>query len=224
MMTYSHDEVVHGKASMLSKMHGHHIPDKARQLRALYAWTWGWPGKKCLFMGSEFGQSAEWAYDKSLDWHLLQYLDHEGIRLLVADLNAVYRKNRFLSGSDYDHQSFRWINVHDANSSVLSFVRFGTRPEEVLLVVASFTPVPRPNYRVGVPREGLWVEVLNTDSQKYGGTGEGTGQSLQTHPTRWDGQPHAIDLALPGMSTLFFLFASPTESRDELTAAVLEPS
>ncbi len=218
MMTYSHDEVVHGKASMLFKMHGHHITDKARQLRALYAWTWGWPGKKCLFMGSEFGQAAEWAYDKSLDWHLLQYLDHEGIRLLVADLNQVYAKNRFLGESDYDHQSFRWINVHDANASVLSFVRFGTRPEEVLLVVGNFTPVPRPNYRVGVPREGLWIEVLNTNSQRYGGTGEGTGQSLQTHPTRWDGQPQAIDLVLPGMSSLFFLFASPTAGRAELTA------
>src|SRR5436309_10194510 len=219
MMTFSHDEVVHGKASMLFKMHGHQIPDKARQLRALYAWTWGWPGKKTLFMGSEFGQAAEWAYDKSLDWHLLQYLDHEGIRLLVADLNQVYLKNRFLSESDYDHQSFQWINAHDANASVLSFVRFGTRPEEVLLVVASFTPVPRPNYRVGVPREGLWVEVLNTNSQRYGGTGEGNPQPLKTHPIRWDGQPQAIDLALPGMTTLFFLFASPTASLEELTAA-----
>ena len=218
MMTFSHDEVVHLKASMLLKMGAHNITDKARQLRALYAWTWGWPGKKTLFMGSEFGQAAEWAYDKSLDWHLLQYLDHEGVRLLVADLNQVYLKNRFLGESDYDHQSFQWINAHDANASVLSFVRFGTRPEEVLLVVASFTPVPRPNYRVGVPREGLWVEVLNTNSQRYGGTGEGNQQPLKTNPIRWDGQPQAIDLALPGMATLFFLFDPPTASLEELTA------
>jgi 1,4-alpha-glucan branching enzyme len=224
MMTYSHDEVVHGKASMLYKMHGHHIPDKARQLRALYAWTWGWPGKKCLFMGSEFGQAAEWAYDKSLDWHLLQYLDHEGIQLLVADLNQVYLKHRFLGESDYDHRSFQWINVHDANSSVLSFVRYGTRHEDVLLVVASLTPVQRPNYRVGVPREGLWVEILNTNSRRYGGNGEWTGQSLKTNPIRWDGHPQAIDLALPGMSTLFFLFAPPTDNGGELTATVRGPT
>jgi len=216
MMTFSHDEVVHGKGSMLNKMHGHQIPDKARQLRALYAWTWGWPGKKCLFMGSEFGQSAEWAYDRSLDWHLLQYLDHEGIQLLVADLNRLYLKHRFLGESDYDHQSFRWINVHDANSSVLSFVRFGTRHEDVLLVVANFTPVPRSHYRVGVPREGLWGEVLNTNSQKYGGTGEGNKQALKTNPIRWDGHEHALDLVLPGMSTLFFLFAP--ASIEELAA------
>ncbi len=217
MMTYSHDEVVHGKASMLAKMCGHQISDKARQLRALYAWTWGWPGKKCLFMGSEFGQAAEWAYDRSLDWHLLQYIDHEGIQLLVADLNQVYRKHRFLGESDYDHQSFQWINVHDANSSVLSFVRYGTRQEDVLLVVASFTPVPRPSYRVGVPREGFWVEILNTNSRRYGGNGEWTGQSLKTDPIRWDGHAQAVDLALPGMSTLFFRFTVPTDGRTEST-------
>ncbi|MCU0787957.1 MAG: 1,4-alpha-glucan branching protein GlgB [Verrucomicrobia bacterium] len=161
MMAFSHDEVVHGKGSMLLKMGAYHIPDKARQLRALYGWMWGWPGKKTLFMGSEFGQSSEWAYDKSLDWHLTQYLDHEGIRLLVADLNQCYAAHGFLAESDYDPKSFQWVNSNDGDNSVISFVRFGTSPDEVLLVVANMTPVTRESYRVGVPRDGHWREVPN---------------------------------------------------------------
>jgi 1,4-alpha-glucan branching enzyme len=205
MMAFSHDEVVHGKASMLLKMGAHHIPDKARQLRALYAWMWGWPGKKTLFMGSEFGQSAEWAYDKSLDWHLLQYLDHEGIRRLVADLNRLYTGHEFLPQSDYDPKSFQWVNSTDGNNSVISFVRFGANPDEVLLVVANMTPVTRPHYRVGVPREGRWAEVLNTDAKQYGGGGEGNAAGVEAQPIKWDGRPFAVDLFLPGMSVLFLL-------------------
>jgi len=205
MMAFSHDEVVHGKGSLLFKMGAHHIPEKARQLRALYAWMWGWPGKKTLFMGSEFGQASEWRYDKSLDWHLLQYLDHEGVRLLVADLNLFYKQHGFLSESDYDHQSFQWVNNNDGNNSVISFVRYGRQPEDVLLVVANLTPAQRPNYRVGVPREGFWAEVLSTNSKKYGGTGDGNVPELKTNPIRWDGRPCAIDVFLPGMTTLYFL-------------------
>ena len=209
MMCFSHDEVVHGKCSMLIKMAACHIPDKARQLRALYAWMWGWPGKKTLFMGSEFGQSSEWNYDKSLDWHLLQYLDHEGIRLLVADLNHFYLKHRFLGESDYDSKSFQWINITDAGASVISFIRRGARPGDILLAVSNFTPTPRPNYRVGVPEEGTWTEVLNTNAKKFGGGGEGNLKGVQSKPIPWDGQARAIDLFLPGMSTLFFLFTPP---------------
>jgi 1,4-alpha-glucan branching enzyme len=206
MMALSHDEVVHGKCSLLIKMGAEHIPDKARQLRALFAWMWGWPGKKTLFMGSEFGQSSEWAYDRSLDWHLLQYTDHEGTRLLVADLNQFYVRHRFMAESDYDFQSFQWVNNNDAAASVISFVRFGARPDEILLVVANFTPTPRPHYRVGVPREGTWVEALNTNSGKYGGGGEGNAEGVRSEPTKWDGRPHSVDLFLPGMAVMFFLF------------------
>jgi len=208
MMCFSHDEVVHGKASMLLKMGAPHIPDKARQLRALYAWMWGWPGKKTLFMGSEFGQSREWAYNQSLDWHLLEYLDHEGVRLLVADLNKFYHEHQFLPASDYDYQSFQWVNNNDGNNSVISFVRHGTKPDEVLLVVANMTPVPRPSYRVGVPHEGFWREALNTNEKKYGGGGEGNLQPVKTMAIKWDGRPHAVDLSLPGMSVMFFLLAN----------------
>ncbi|MCU0770868.1 MAG: 1,4-alpha-glucan branching protein GlgB [Verrucomicrobia bacterium] len=205
MMTFSHDEVVHGKGSLLLKMGAYHIPDKARQLRALYAWMWGWPGKKTLFMGGEFGQSAEWAYDRSLDWHLTEYIDHEGIRLLVADLNRFYREHAFIPQSDFDPKSFQWVNPNDGNNSVISFVRFGTHPDEVLLVAANLTPVPRDVYRVGVPRDGLWREVLNTNAQKYGGDGAGNPSGAQAQPIPWDGRPFAVDLHLPGMSVMFFV-------------------
>jgi 1,4-alpha-glucan branching enzyme len=198
---------VHGKASLLLKMGAYHICDKTQQLRALYAWMWGWPGKKTLFMGGEFGQSAEWKYDKSLDWHLLQFLDHEGVRLCVADLNKFYSENSFLGKSDYDPQAFRWINASDGNNSVISFVRYGTKPEEVLLVVANLTPVTRPNYRIGVPREGIWKQALNTNEKKYGGNGDGNPPEIKTNPIKWDGQPHALDLFLPGMSVVYFLYS-----------------
>ena len=221
MMAFSHDEVVHGKRSMMLKMAADHMPDKARQLRTLYAWMWGWPGKKTLFMGCEFGQSAEWSYDKSLDWHLLQYLDHEGVRLLVADLNRLYLENKFLPESDYDYQSFQWVNNNDGNNSVISFVRHGTKPEEILLVVANMTPVPRPNYRVGVPKEGVWAEVLSTDAKKYGGSGEGTLPELKTIQIKWDGRPHAIDVTLPGMTTLFFLYRPAAQAKEAQVATAV---
>jgi 1,4-alpha-glucan branching enzyme len=207
MMAFSHDEVVHGKASLLLKMGAYHIPDKARQLCALYAWMWGWPGKKTLFMGCEFGQSSEWAYDKSLDWHLLQYLDHEGVRLLVRDLNHFYAENPFLPASDYDYQSFQWVNSNDGNNSVISFVRHGMQPGDVLLVVANLTPVPRPQYRVGVPREGWWREAVNTNSKRYGGSGHGHLEPVRSQPIKWDGRPHSVDLSLPGMTVFYFLYS-----------------
>ena len=214
-MTFSHDEVVHGKGSMLFKMGAHHIPDKARQLRALYGWMWAWPGKKTLFMGSEFAQSGEWAYDRSLDWHLLEYLDHEGVRRLVADLNGFYREHGFLGRSDYDAQSFQWINCHDTENSVFSFVRLGDNSEEVLVVIGNLTPVSR-HYRVGVPREGIWVEALNTNSGEYGGNDEGNKGGLKTNPVPWNGRPCSIDLYLPGMTTLFLLPARPGAGNEDL--------
>jgi 1,4-alpha-glucan branching enzyme len=171
----------------------------------LYAWMWAWPGKKTLFMGSEFGQSAEWRYDQSLDWHLLQYLDHEGLRQLVGDLNKFYITHPFLPASDYD-QAFQWINNNDGNTSVISFVRYGTKPDEMLLVVANMTPVPRPKYRVGSPKAGTWVEVLNSNAKGYGGDGAGHPAPVPTQPIKWDGRPAAVDVDLPGMSVLYFLF------------------
>ena len=203
-LSFSHDEMVHGKGSLLNKMAASSIPDKARQLRALFGWMWGWPGKKTLFIGGEFGQSAEWAYDRSLDWHLLQYPDHEGIRRLVADLNRFYREHEFIGVSDYDNRSFQWINSDDAANSVFSFVRFGHKPEELLVVLGNFTPLQR-QYRVGVPREGAWVEVLNTNAAPGASNGEVARDTVKTEPIPWNGRPCSLHLTLAGMSTVYLL-------------------
>lgn len=205
-LTFSHDEVVHGKGSMLLKMGAEHIPEKAQQLRALYAWMWGWPGKKTLFMGSDFGQSSEWAYDRSLDWHLLQYEDHSGIQRLVSELNSLYRHHPALGKLDFRFDSFQWINHSDHDSCVLSFVRLDPDTKQSVLVIGNFAPIQRDHYRVGVPHAGVWRESINTASQEFGGYANASRQEVASYPLVWDGQEQAIDIALPGMATLFFHF------------------
>ncbi len=198
---FSHDEVTHGKASMLFKMGAWHIPEKAANLRALYAHMWAWPGKKLLFMGSEFGQSAEWNYKASLDWHLCQYQDHEGIRLLVRDLNQLYRSEPVLSLNDFNLQGFQWLSCNDSGSSVIAFSRQDPFGQTIFAVVGHFTPVIREGYRIGVPRAGFWKEVLNTNSHYYGGNGMGNGGGLATEPTPYDGCLQSVVMTLPPLST-----------------------
>lgn len=200
----SHDEVVHGKASLLLKMGAWHITEKAANLRALYGHMWAWPGKKLLFMGGEFGQSHEWNYASSLDWHLLQYLDHEGIRLLVRDLNRLYQSESLLGCNDLNSQGFRWINVNDSDRSVISYLRQDASNMGFLAVVGNFTPVVRPDYRLGVPRAGFWKELINTNSQYYGGTGLGNEGGRQAVDEPCDGFPHSLRLTLPPLSTTIF--------------------
>ncbi len=197
----SHDEVVHGKASLLLKMGAWHIPDKAANLRALFAHMWAWPGKKLLFMGGEFGQSNEWNYAGSLDWHLLQYLDHQGIRLLVRDLNRLYREDPLLGANDLDHRGFRWINCNDGDRSVLSYLRTDQAESGFIVVVGNYTPVLREGYRVGVPRPGFWRELINTNSQYYGGTGLGNDGGRMAQQVPSDGLPYSLVLTLPPTST-----------------------
>jgi len=205
VLSFSHDEVVHGKGSLLMKMSAWHIPEKAANLRALYAHQWMWPGKKLMFMGSEWGQAHEWAYDRSLDWHLLQYLDHEGIRLLVRDLNQLYRNEAVLGRNDLDAHGFRWIACWDSDNAVLSYLRLAERfPDELLVVVGNFTPALRTGYRIGVPRAGFWREAINTNSEFYGGSGEGNGGGLMAQEVPWDGYNHSLELVLPAMSTTVF--------------------
>jgi 1,4-alpha-glucan branching enzyme len=201
---FSHDEVVHGKASMLLKMGSWHIPEKAATLRALYAHTWAYPGKKLLFMGGEFGQSSEWRYDAPLDWHLLQYIDHEGIRLLVRDLNNLYRAEPLLGQNDFNPQGFQWVACWDSSSSVISYVRQSDSTDDCIFVVCNFTAVIRPGYRIGVPRSGWWREVLNTDATIYGGTGAGNLGGVAAQDLAWDNFNHSLELTLPPMSTLIF--------------------
>jgi 1,4-alpha-glucan branching enzyme len=205
---FSHDEVTHGKASMLYKMGAWHIPEKAANLRSLYAHMWAWPGKKLLFMGCEFGQSREWNYAASLDWHLLQYKDHDGIRLLVKDLNQLYRNEPVLSLNDFNSQGFRWINCSDTEASVMAYLRVDPFEENIFAIVGHFTPVIREGYRIGVPRKGFWREMINTNSQHYGGSGLGNGGGVNTDDVGFDGHSQSISLTLPPFSTTIFKWSA----------------
>ncbi|MBW7896309.1 MAG: 1,4-alpha-glucan branching protein GlgB [Opitutaceae bacterium] len=201
---FSHDEVVHGKASMLYKMGVWHIPEKAANLRALYAHMWMWPGKKLLFMGGEFAQTHEWNCNRALDWHLCRYPDHEGVRLLVRDLNRLYADNLLLGGNDRNPEGFRWIACYDHEASVIAYLRQNGSQREFLAVVGHFTPVVREHYRIGVPRTGHWREILNTNSEYYGGSGLGNDGGRETAPIPADGHDQSIEVTLPPYSTLVF--------------------
>ena len=201
---YSHDEVTHGKASMLFKMGAAQIPEKAANLRALYGFMWGWPGKKLLFMGSDFGQAHEWNHNTSLDWDLCKYLDHEGVRLLVRDLNRLYSSEPVLSRNDLNAQGFRWISCNDAASSVIAWMRRDAFEQDIFVVVGHFTPLLRPGYRVGVPRRGRWKEVINTNSEYYGGGGVGNDGGKTAENVAADGFAQSLVLTLPPMSTMIF--------------------
>lgn len=203
---FSHDEVVHGKGSMLMKMPGSAISTKAHHLRLLYALMWIWPGKKTLFMGSDFGQSAEWNYSTSLDWHLLQYPDHKGVQAVVRDLNRIYREIPGLAALENDYRGFEWINNSDGNNSVLSFLRNGASAEDTVVAVGNFTPVRRGGYRVGVPHKGFWQEILNTDAAEYGGSGCGNFGGRHAEAIAWDGRPYSIMIDLPPLSMSLFRY------------------
>ncbi|MGF1531311.1 MAG: 1,4-alpha-glucan branching protein GlgB [Puniceicoccaceae bacterium] len=204
VMVYSHDEVVHGKGSMLMKMGSWSITEKAQTLRALYAYMWGWPGKKTLFMGSEFGQSEEWKYDGGLQWHLLQYLDHDGVRLCLRDLNHFYLNEPCLGEFDLDPQGFEWVNCTDGDASCISFLRKSADGDQVFLVISNFTPVDRETYRVGVPCPGFWKECINTNALEYGGRGHGNGGGLMADEIGNDGRDYSLMTYLPGNSTIIF--------------------
>ena len=203
LLALSHDEVVHGKSSLINKMPGSSMSEKAKNLRALYGLMWGWPGKKLLFMGDEFGQSNEWNYTQSLDWHLLQYRDHSGIQLWVKDLNKLYQEYDFLAKTDYDPNGFEWTVVDDANNSVVAFVRKNADGERIL-VVCNLTPVVRENYRIGVDKAGFWEEILNSDATIYGGDGIGNSGGKFSENISSHGKLYSLSLTLPGLSSQFF--------------------
>lgn len=201
---FSHDEVVHGKGSMIMKMGEVSMSEKAQTLRALYAHMWLWPGKKTLFMGSEFGQSSEWQHDRSLDWHLLECQDHQGIQDIIRDLNIFYSNNSSLSLRDGAPEGFQWVNADASDDSVIAFLRMGENPEETFLIVGNFTSVVRNNYRIGVPYQGYWREVINSNASKYGGTGAGNPIPVYTDSIAFNGREHSVNLLLPGLSVLVF--------------------
>jgi 1,4-alpha-glucan branching enzyme len=216
---FSHDEVVHGKGSMMLKMPGEPMSNKARQLRCLYGLMWMWPGKKTLFMGCDFGQSSEWRYDGSLDWHLLEYLDHEGIQFCVRDLNRIYKEVPGLAAGDDRQDGFEWINNSDGDNSTLSFLRKGSKKTDTLLVVGNFTPVVREDYRVGVPCAGFWKEIFNSDAETYGGLGYGNLGGKKAESKAWDGRDYSIPLTLPPHAISIFRWQERAPARTKVKAA-----
>jgi 1,4-alpha-glucan branching enzyme len=202
VLPFSHDEVVHGKGSLLGRMPGDDW-QKFANLRLLLGFMYTHPGKKLLFMGAEFGQWAEWDHEKSLDWHLMAFASHKGIHDWVKDLNAVYAREPALFTGDFVPEGFQWVDFHDADASVVSFLRWPLGGGSPLLVVANFTPVPRQNYRVGVPSEGSWNEVLNSDAKEYGGSGQGNLGRIEAAPIPFYGLfDFTLSLTLPPLSIL----------------------
>ncbi|MCI0464728.1 MAG: 1,4-alpha-glucan branching protein GlgB [Gemmataceae bacterium] len=201
VLSLSHDEVVHGKQSLLSKMPGD-VWQKLANLRLLYGYMWTQPGKKLVFMGGEFGQWNEWNHESSLDWHLLDYAPHQGIADWVRDLNRLYAKEPALHELDFDPAGFEWIDHHDGENSTLSYLRKSRSGKGTLLVVCNFTPVPRFGYYVGVPHTGFWREVLNSDSTLYGGSGMGNLGGAETVAGSAHGRPVSIPLTLPPLAVV----------------------
>lgn len=204
VLPLSHDEVVHGKGSLLGKMPGDDWK-KFANLRLLLAYQWAQPGKKLLFMGGEFGQVKEWNHDTSLDWHLVQDGNwHNGIQKLTGHLNWLYCNEPALHEDDASPSGFEWVEANDAEHSTLSFLRKCERTGDLILAVFNFTPIPRPNSRVGVPLAGFWREILNTNAREYGGSGQGNQGGIQAAPLGWHFKPHSLHLTLPPLGAVFF--------------------
>jgi 1,4-alpha-glucan branching enzyme len=201
VLPLSHDEVVHGKGALLSKMPGDYW-QKFANLRLLFGYLYAQPGKKLLFMGGELGQWNEWDHEDSLDWHLLQYPSHRGLQRWVADLNRFYRGEPALYELDASPSGFAWVDANDSEQSVLTFLRNG-RGGAVVLAACNFTPVPRHGYRVGVPRGGRWREALNSDASDYGGSGLGNYGGADAEPVPCHGRPHSLSLTLPPLAVVF---------------------
>ncbi|MGJ0507984.1 MAG: 1,4-alpha-glucan branching protein GlgB [Methylocystis sp.] len=203
VLPLSHDEVVHGKGSIVAKMPG----DDWRRFagtRAYYGFMWGHPGKKLLFMGQEFGQTGEWNFAAGLDWGLLDFAPHSGLKDFVRDLNRLYRGRAALHARDCESDGFEWVVVDDAESSVFAFLRYGPDRSRPVLVVANFTPVPRHAYRLGLPRAGLWREILNSDATLYGGSGVGNLGAVEARAEGFAGFPACADIEIPPLATLYF--------------------
>src|SRR5439155_1727014 len=201
ILPFSHDEVVHGKGSLLDKIPGD-VWQKHASLRALYGYLYGHPGKKLLFMGDEFGQWREWNHDRSLDWHLLDDPAHAALRRYVQDLNWHYRAEPALHEVDFDPGGFRWIDCNDNENSVLSIVRYARDRSDSVVMVFNFTPVPRAEYRIGVPDAAWYVELLNSDAALYGGGNVGNGGGVATEPIAAHGFDQSVRLVVPPLGCL----------------------
>jgi 1,4-alpha-glucan branching enzyme len=201
VLPLSHDEVVYGKGSMIRKMPGDDW-QKFANLRLLYGYMWGHPGKKLLFMGDDFGQWDEWNHDRGLDWHLLDRPLHSGLRRWVRDLNTFYRGQPSLYEVDFEPAGFEWVDCGDFEGSVISFLRRAKDPADASLFICNFTPVPRHNYRVGAPVNGYWREALNSDAPLYGGSGQGNSGGVEAVPVPLHGRPYSLNLTIPPLGVL----------------------
>jgi 1,4-alpha-glucan branching enzyme len=203
ILPFSHDEVVHGKRSMLDKMPGD-VWQKHATVRALYGYMYGHPGKKLMFMGCEFGQWREWNYDASLDWHLLAEPMHRGLRHWIQDLNHTYQRERSLHEVDFEGTGFSWIDCNDNENSVVSMIRRARNPQDFTVMLVNFTPVPRPAYRIGVPEPGWYRELLNSDGEMYGGSNIGNGGGVHTEPVAAHGHDQSLNVIVPPLGFLLF--------------------
>jgi 1,4-alpha-glucan branching enzyme len=203
ILPLSHDEVVHGKGSLIAKMPGDRW-QKFANLRLYYGYMWAHPGKKLLFMGCEFAQFAEWNHDTELDWGALAGDDHRGVQRLVADLNRVYRDMPALYECDCEPRGFEWIDFSDRDQSVIAFVRRGRDDDALVVAICNFTPVPRTGYRIGVPRAGRYREIVNTDSAWYGGANLGNGGGLDAVAAPCHGRDFSLVMTLPPLACVMF--------------------
>jgi 1,4-alpha-glucan branching enzyme len=203
MLPLSHDEVVYGKKSIAGRMPGDEW-QKFANLRLLYAYMFIHPGTKLLFMGCEFGQSAEWNFEGSLDWHLLQYPLHDGVKKLITDLNGLYKTQPALYEKQFSPEGFEWINYSDHQNAVMSFIRKGDKPKDDVIVVCNFTQIVRNKYRIGLPRKGKLTEVFNSDAKIYGGSGIINSGKLVIDASPYDGRDYSIELELPPLSVTVF--------------------
>ncbi|HJP66317.1 MAG TPA: alpha amylase C-terminal domain-containing protein, partial [Actinomycetota bacterium] len=202
VLPLSHDEVVHGKGSLIGKVPGDEW-QRFANLRLLFGYMWAQTGKKLLFMGGEFGQRAEWNHDRALDWDLTEQPAHAGLRRWVSDLNRLYVEEPALHDKDAEPGGFEWVDASDSEASVVTFLRKGRADHDVILVACNFTPMPRENYLTGVPRGGLWREVLNSDADHYGGSGWGNMGGVEAVPVPVHGRPKSLTLTLPPLGCVF---------------------
>jgi len=201
VLSLSHDEVVHGKKSLIEKIPGDWW-QKFASLRLLYGYQWTHPGKKLLFMGQEFGQWREWSEARQLDWDLLDHETHRGLKRWMTDLNAVYTAQPALYQHDFDAKGFRWIDADDSDNSVFAYIRFADDPKDFVVIAANFTPVPRYAYRLGVPEAGHYIEVLNSDSGHYGGSDVGNSGGVDSEVGESHSLPHSVTLTIPPLGML----------------------
>jgi 1,4-alpha-glucan branching enzyme len=202
VLPLSHDEVVHGKGSLIGKMPGDE-KNRFANLRLLFGYMYAQPGKKLIFMGCDFGQVGEWGHDTSLDWDVLQYPVHYGLQNWVGELNRLYRSEPALHQLDNTPDGFEWVDCNDNLTSTISLLRKSESPRETVLIVCNFTPIPRMGYRVGVPSVGYWRELLNSDALEYGGTGWGNLGGVHADEEEAHGRPYSLKLTLPPLSALF---------------------